>query len=618
MKIPRDDTIEPNPIAAIWRSRWLVLLTVLIVTGLGLAYAYFTPATYSSSVSVVIENPANTAFLSGGPTVRDDRYVADQVDVIESPTVAEHAADLLATSDPPISMTPQDVAAATSVFFSSDTNVVTISFSSSEPAVAEAGAGSIARAYEELVRAEATDNLNEELAQIDSALATVDEETAALQAAIERNRLDSGSAEEIDEQFREALAEFRALTSLPRGQVDRQAAFDDLTQRLQLLSLLQQNASAQPELAALLRQLEDSFQLRRDLATRRIEAQLSARLAGSGTALVTPATTALRNARPVVSTGIAAAILGLMLGAALGYYRAIRRPTFSERSQPELVLRAPLMADVPSFGAERIKSPIPARDAPATVSAESFMFIATAIDVLGGTGERSMPGERPTPLTAVSGGAEGRHVVAIVSAMMEEGRTTVATNTAIAAARGGRRVLLVDCNFGRDRVAEILFAESEQPLRGLSDIVEESIQNDVNWSVVTEAADNLDFIGHGSKTVDGATLFQSREIASFFAWTRKRYDLVLMDVPPVTQASWAGAAVRHADAALAVVRHGSQVAAAVELRERLEFLGAPLLGYVYNMAPLRSEMWWWRLQSDGRGAQRAAPLRPPIDPAASQ
>ena len=92
MNNSRDGAIEPNPIVAIWRSRWLVLLTALIVTGLGIAYAYFTPATYSSSVSVVLRNPANTAFLTTGPAVRDDRYVADQVDVIQSAAVAEEVA----------------------------------------------------------------------------------------------------------------------------------------------------------------------------------------------------------------------------------------------------------------------------------------------------------------------------------------------------------------------------------------------------------------------------------------------------------------------------------------------------------------------------------------------
>jgi Mrp family chromosome partitioning ATPase/capsular polysaccharide biosynthesis protein len=600
MNNSRDGAIEPNPIVAIWRSRWLVLLTALIVTGLGIAYAYFTPATYSSSVSVVLRNPANTAFLTTGPAVRDDRYVADQVDVIQSAAVAEEAADLLASSSPPINLSVQTVVAATSVFSNRDTNVVTIAFSADEPAVAEAGARAISTAYEELVRAEATDKLIEELGQIDSALATVDEETVALQAAIERSRLESGASDEIDQQFNDALEEFQSLTRMPRNEIDRQAAFEDLTRRLQVLSLLQQNASAQPGLAALLRQLEDAFQLRRELATRRIETELSGQLAASGTALVTPATTALSQARPVFSTGIAAAIMGLLIGAALGYYRAVRRPTFTERSQPELVLGTPLVADVPSFRAERISSPIPARDSPATVSAESFLFISTAIDLLGDYVERSGSSNRAAALAPMSGdGHQGQRIVAIVSAMMEEGRTTIATNTAIAAARGGRRVLLVDCEFGEDRIAEILFSDSEQPRRGLSDIVEESIQNGTNWSVVTEAAEDLDFIGRGSKNVDGATLFQSREISSFFAWSRTRYDLVLLDVPPITQASWAGAIVRHADSALAVVRHGSMVVAASELRERLEFLGVPLMGYVYNMAPLRSEM-WWRLQRDTR------------------
>ncbi len=617
MKTSRDDAYEPNPVEAIWRSRWLVLLIVIVVTALGAAYAYWSPPSYTSSVSVVIQNPANTAFLSSGAPIRDDRYLADQVDVIESGAVAERASALLEANDPPISLSVQAVAAATTVFSSNDTNVVTIAFTAGESAVAEAGAATIATAYENLVRDEAEKKLIEELARIDSALATVDEETVALQAAIEANRLDSGTAEEIRQQFAAALDEFRALTTMPRDELERQVALDDLSQRLQLLSVLQQNASAQPELAALLRQLEDTFQLRRELATRRIEAELSGRLAASGTALVTPATRAARNTRPVVSTGIAAAILGLMLGAALAYYRAVRRPTFSERSQPEPILGAPLVADVPSFGAEKVSSLVPVRDAPTTVSAESFLFISTAIDLLGDAAERLSSLQSPTEPTAPSAAGRRRRIVAVVSAMMEEGRTVVATNTALAAARGGRHVLLIDGSVGENRVADMLFPASGRPRRGLADIVEESVRHGVNWSVVSEVAENLDFVGRGAADVDGATLFQSREVAAFFEWARNNYDLVLLDVPPITQASWAGAIVRHADAALAVVPHGSKVAAAAELRERLMFLGVPLLGYVYNMAPLRSEMWWWRLQRDGRGDRSEALVNPMISGAAS-
>jgi Mrp family chromosome partitioning ATPase len=262
------------------------------------------------------------------------------------------------------------------------------------------------------------------------------------------------------------------------------------------------------------------------------------------------------------------------------------------------------MADVPTFSAERIKSLVPVRDAPGTISAESFLFVSTAIDLLGNTAR-----------DPAQGAAGDRRIVAVVSSVLGDGKTVVATNTALAAARGGRRVLLVDCNFEDEGIAEMLFQPSEMPVRGLSDIVEESVHHDLNWTVVTSATEQLDFMGRGSREVDGQTLFQTYEVGAYFEWTRSSYDVVLLDVPPIAQASWAGAILRHADAALVVVRHGSDVAAATELRERLDFLGVPILGYVYNMAPFRSEMWGWRMERDRRKERLGADVSAPVGPA---
>lgn len=605
MTTPSNESLEPNPVQAIWRSRWLVVASAIVATALGIAYASLSAPSYESTVSLVIENPAEAAFAGAVVDIRDERYVADQVEVILSGNVAENAAELLLENDPPIERSPRSIENAVSVRSTSDSNVVTIKFTAGSPEVAEAAVVAVAAGYEDLVRAEVAETLSRELAQIDSALATLDEETDAIQAAIERNRLESEAADELGRQFDAAVADYRSLVREPVTEQTRQA-LTDLAQRLQLLSLLQENASAQPELAPLIRQLEDTFRLRSELTTRRIEAQLAAQLASSGASLVTPPTEAIEVKPPLGSTAIASAILGMMLGAALGYYRAVRRPTFTDRSQPELILKAPLVGDVPLFAGERINSELPVRDAPASVSADSFLFISTAIDVMG-----------DNTRTAPAGGSE-RRIVGVVSSVFGEGKSVVAANTALAAARGGRRVLLVDCNFEDEQIADLLFARSERPAHGLPDIIQESLKSDLNWSVISPAAEGLDFIGRGAKQADGPTLFQSQEVGAFFAWARTAYDLVLLAVPPITQAPWAGAILRHADAALAVIRHGSKVSAASELSERLGFLGVPLLGYAYNMAPFRTEMVRWQRQRLRDTEQLTQDVPLPLGPAASQ
>lgn len=591
MTTPSNETLEPNPLQAIWQSRWLVAASVFVATVLGVAYAVLASPIYQSSVSAVIQNPSQAAFNTGAPIVGEERYVADQVEVILSRNVAENAAANLLQNDPVIEWSAERVGNATSVVSSSDSNVVTITFTAGSEAEARAGVEAVAAGYEDLVRSEVAENLERELSQIDAALQALRDETDSIQAAIERNRLESEAADELGRQFDAAVSDYRILVSQQPTEETRQA-LTDLAQRLQLLSLLQENASAQPELAPLLRQLEDTYRLQSELTTRRLESQLAAKLASTGASLVTPPTDPIAVVPPLASTAIAAAILGLMVGSAAGYFRAVRSPTFTDRTQPERVVNAPLLGDVPVFAGERIKSSLPVRDVPGSVSADSFLFISTAIDVMNDASR-----SHPAP-----GGAE-RRIVGVVSSVFGEGKSVVATNTALAATRGGRRVLLIDCNFEDEQIARLLFGESEEdrPRHGLSDLVEESLHNDLSWSVISPTSEGLDFIGGGSGQSDAATLFQSREMAAFFTWARSTYDLVLLAAPPITQAPWAGAILRHADAALAVIRHGSRASSAAELRERLGFLGVPVLGYVYNMAPYRPEMVRWHRQRERDG-----------------
>ncbi len=39
-----------------------------------------------------------------------------------------------------------------------------------------------------------------------------------------------------------------------------------------------------------------------------------------------------------------------------------------------------------------------------------------------------------------------------------------------------------------------------------------------------------------------------------------------------------------------VIAHGSDIRIAEELRDQVELVGTPSIGYVYNLAPLRAEM----------------------------
>jgi len=65
---------------------------------------------------------------------------------------------------------------------------------------------------------------------------------------------------------------------------------------------------------------------------------------------------------------------------------------------------------------------------------------------------------------------------------------------------------------------------------------------------------------------------------------------VLLDAPPILQVAYSSTVAGMVDKILVVVRHHGPAAELEDLQDRLEFIGTPTIGYVYNLAPLRYEM----------------------------
>jgi Mrp family chromosome partitioning ATPase len=82
----------------------------------------------------------------------------------------------------------------------------------------------------------------------------------------------------------------------------------------------------------------------------------------------------------------------------------------------------------------------------------------------------------------------------------------------------------------------------------------------------------------------------SERAAALFAHLGEIYDLVLIDAPPVLQVAYATTLVRLADCALLVVSHGQDYHGAEDLKRSVDLIGTPVIGYVYNQAPLRREL----------------------------
>ncbi len=176
--------------------------------------------------------------------------------------------------------------------------------------------------------------------------------------------------------------------------------------------------------------------------------------------------------------------------------------------------------------------------------------------------------------------------VVIVSAAPGDGKSTVARYLAMATATVGSRVLFLEADLRRPMAAKY-FGIDREP--GVSEVLlgQESLES---------AAQHVEFASRkGSKIgldvlVAGALLpanpphvIESQAMSSLLAEARDRYDLVVIDTPPLVLLPDAFPLLREADGVLIVSRLGeNRRDVAVRLRETLAGVAAPVIGVIAN------------------------------------
>lgn len=174
-------------------------------------------------------------------------------------------------------------------------------------------------------------------------------------------------------------------------------------------------------------------------------------------------------------------------------------------------------------------------------------------------------------------------VITITSSLAGEGKSTTACNLAIALAQTGTRVVLVEGDLRRPRVSEYLSIEKSV---GLTTVLVGRVTLD---SALQQAGTpGLDVLTSGALPPNPSEILQTKAMTGLVAELRHRYDVVLIDAPPLLPVTDASLLASISDGAILVVRHGTtgreQVRTATD---RLQAVGARLLGTVLSMSPAR-------------------------------
>ncbi len=170
------------------------------------------------------------------------------------------------------------------------------------------------------------------------------------------------------------------------------------------------------------------------------------------------------------------------------------------------------------------------------------------------------------------------HVLLVTSGQPLDGKTMTSINLAVTAAQAGQRVVIVEADLRRPNVYK---AFNVKPEFGMSAVIRgEKTLNDV---LIDTEIDGLNFLPCGQIPTNPAELFQTQGFETLLAELRQRFDLVVIDSPPVTVVTDALIIAQHVHGVIVIARaNKTPLPLLIRTRELLESVNAPILGTVLN------------------------------------
>ena len=172
-----------------------------------------------------------------------------------------------------------------------------------------------------------------------------------------------------------------------------------------------------------------------------------------------------------------------------------------------------------------------------------------------------------------------KQVIMISSSGPKEGKSTSIANLAITFSHMGTKTLLVDSDLRRPMLHKLFGMEKQS---GLTNILvgKDSLENAVK---TVNNLPNLDILTCGILPPNPAELLGSMQMKELFEETKKNYEIVLVDTPPIIAVTDSSVLSTMVDGVIIVVRSGkSKSEAVIHAIEQLNRVEAPILGVILN------------------------------------
>lgn len=170
------------------------------------------------------------------------------------------------------------------------------------------------------------------------------------------------------------------------------------------------------------------------------------------------------------------------------------------------------------------------------------------------------------------------NVLMFTSPLPSMGKSFLSLNLAVLVAQTGKKVLLIDADYQRGQLHKSLGLPSGP---GLPEVVRG--KSELKETVKPTSVPNLYCIARGYTGGNGSEIPSDKEFGAFLDVVAPRFDIAIIDTPPVLSVSTAASLGKHAGSTIMVVKEGEVKEPQLgEALKRLTFSGVRVSGCIMN------------------------------------
>lgn len=330
-------------------------------------------------------------------------------------------------------------------------------------------------------------------------------------------------------------------------------------------------------------EVDSNRQIYESLLQRVNEASISSALRASNIRIIDAAETPSSPITPDLPLGMGIGLLaGLFAGVGLAVMKDHLSPCIERPGDAEFYLGLTELGAIPSWSVDRRAAAL--RSDPLRLA--SYRRSPGVLEVRGQSTFSAFSEAFRLLLTSILfiGRRRQLQVVVVTSPGPSEGKSTVVSNLALAFAESGRSVLVIDCDMVRPRQHEILGVGKESGLGSLLAATEPLDTRSVMLAIREGKAPGVHVMPFG-ETESGASanLLHSKRFPELISLVRERFDVILIDTPPMLYMADSRIVGSLADGVMLVVRARQTLRdAAMKAGRQLAADGVPVLGVALN------------------------------------